>query len=362
MAVHEHASALQELGHEVHVLYSRWPDEQVVPRASYRVHFTHQFDCPRINLDIFSFAPALLRLMTRHRFDVIHSNSEVGFFASWIARAGRAVNVSTLHAARLPREAFVQSLRHDPRRAINHIDYHLLRATLERADHVIALGDHSRNVLLGAFGEAWLERSSIIAPGINAAWFSGERQPGDGFRLVTWGRLVPRKGIKDLLAAVARLAPEMPELTLTIFGEGEAAGQYRDFAAQLGLDGRVRFAGLASPTQIQAFALGCHLAVFPSHVESFLRSALEAAAMGLPVVAARVGSMAERLTDGERALLFQPGDVPALCAAIRALYRHPARGAEMGEAARLAAKGLRWPVNAARTVELYRALLDRVGN
>ena len=362
MAVHEHASALHELGHEVHVLYSHWQHEPITPRAHYHVHFTHQFNSPGINLDIFSFASALAQLMMQLRFDVIHSNAEEGFFAKWIARATGAVTVSTLHAARLPGVPFFQRWRSDQRGAINDIDYHLLRSTLHRANHIIALSDYSRNVLLDTFGEAWDGRISIISPGIDGSWFSGERHPGNGFRLVTWGRLVTGKGIEDLLAAIARLAPELPDLTLTIFGDGDSAEQYRNLALLLGLEGRVCFAGFASPAKIQAFALGCHVAVFPSHIENSPRSAVEAAALALPVVATRVGSMAERLIDGQEALLFSAGDVAGLCAAIRSLHQDPARATAMGKAARRAVNGLRWSANAACTIELYRLLLDDKGN
>lgn len=362
LAVHEHATALHEAGHEVHALYSHWRHEPVTPRARYAVHLTHQFDCPRVNLDFISFGLALARLARRFRFDVIHNNAEEGFFAGRVADAHGAVTVSTLHAARLPAEPFARRLRRDPSGALRDVDYHLLRATLGRAHHIIALGNHSRDTVLGALGEAWRQRVTIIPPGIQDSWFAGSHRAADGFRLVTWSRLVARKGIEDLLEAVARLAPEMPELTLTVFGEGDAAQQYRELAARLGVADRTRFAGFAPPEEIQAFALGCHAAVFPSHVENSPRSAVEAAALGLPVVATFAGSTAERLKDGESALLIRPGDIDALCEAIRVMMGDRGRAAGMGESARRAVSGLRWSTNAAHTVELYRSLLGRRGN
>lgn len=364
MSVHEQATALYELGHEVHVLYSRWKREATVPRASYQVHLTHQFDCGDINIDALSFLLSLKRLTQKHRFDVLHSNAEEGLFNKWIARSSGAVCVSTFHGSQLPHDSFVQRFLRTPLSFTNDLDYSLLRSTLQRADHVIALGEYGKRILLDALGESHRHKISVIPPGIDSSWFSGEYRgcpPGE-MRLVTWSRLVPRKGIEDIIAATTNLSSRLPDFIWTIFGNGEAASEYKEEAKRLGLLKHLRFVGKASASAIQAFALGCHAAIFPSHSEGFSRGPHEAAALGLPIIATRVGSIDERFKNGEGILMISPGDVDELCQAILTIWRYPAYAVAMGSVARQAVMGLTWSANGIRTLELYQSILSQHRN
>jgi glycosyltransferase involved in cell wall biosynthesis len=85
---------------------------------------------------------------------------------------------------------------------------------------------------------------------------------------------------------------------------------------------------------------------------------MAALAQGLPVIASRIGDFAEWLQHGREALLVEPGDAPALAAAIATLVRSPERLAAMRSAMRRSTAVPEWDEIAARTASLYESLRD----
>ncbi|MGH8874549.1 MAG: GNAT family N-acetyltransferase [Acidimicrobiia bacterium] len=146
------------------------------------------------------------------------------------------------------------------------------------------------------------------------------------------GRLVAEKGYPELFRAAALLddrfvvlviGPEDPEkpdaLPAELIRGAETAG--------------VRFLGMRD--DVDELYLAMDLFVLPSHREGFPRAAMEAAAMGLPIVATDIRGCREVVEHGENGLLVPVGDVPALAAAISRL------GEDRGLRATMAAAGYR---------------------
>jgi glycogen(starch) synthase len=143
------------------------------------------------------------------------------------------------------------------------------------------------------------------------------------WRLLSVGRLDPRKGIDTAIRALAELPPEA---TLTIAGDGEGAvlEQLRALAAGLGLDERVRFLGHQGPAGLAELYATADAVVFPVvGDEPWGLVPIEAMAHGVPVVATGRGGSAEYLRDGDNALLHPPADAPALAGALRRLANDP---------------------------------------
>ena len=132
------------------------------------------------------------------------------------------------------------------------------------------------------------------------------------------GRVEPRKGVLDLLRAAPALLQARPDARFVIVGDDElgASRDYRDEAHALAgaLGDRVLLTG-AVPDANRLMAWFDVLAV-PSLVEPFGTVAAEALAAGTPVVATRSGGMAEYVVDGRNGALVEPGDPPALAAAL----------------------------------------------
>jgi glycosyltransferase involved in cell wall biosynthesis len=133
------------------------------------------------------------------------------------------------------------------------------------------------------------------------------------------GRLSREKAQADLLRAFARLARESAgaRARLVLVGEGPERAALEELAAELGLGGRVVFAGQTS--DVAPFYAAADLFALPSHSEGSPYALLEAMAAGVPVVATRVGGVPEIVSDGESALVVAPRDEQALAGALSRL-------------------------------------------
>ncbi len=142
------------------------------------------------------------------------------------------------------------------------------------------------------------------------------RRVPDGTRRVLFvGNLMERKGVSDLLRALAD--PRLSDLPLeaTFAGGGDVEG-YRAMAERMGLADRVRFTGWASQDQVAQLLSQADAFVLPSYDEGLPLAILEALAAGVAVVCTPVGEIPHVLTDGQDACFVQPGDAPAIAAAL----------------------------------------------
>ncbi len=205
---------------------------------------------------------------------------------------------------------------------------------------VIAISEAVAGVLLDRGVEA--ERLVVIRDAVEVAAFDATRDCAavrqefgldpDDFVVAAAGQLIPRKGHRYLLQAVADLREDYPQLKLIIFGEGYLNNQLRAQAGSLGLGDVVQFAGFHD--DLDAF-LGCFdLFAHPALAEGLGVAALKASAAGLPVIGFDAGGMAEAVEHGKTGLLVAPEDTDALAAAIRRCIDEPEFGRQLGEAGR----------------------------
>ncbi|MGL6072313.1 glycosyltransferase family 4 protein, partial [Craterilacuibacter sp.] len=124
-----------------------------------------------------------------------------------------------------------------------------------------------------------------------------------------------RKGIFDLLPAFKQALAACPELFLQIGGNGEIEAAKRQ-AAELGIASQVEFAGWVDGARKEALLAGADIVVLPSYNEGMPISLMEAMGWALPVISTTVGGIPELVRDGEDGLLYEAGDIDALCQAI----------------------------------------------
>lgn len=133
--------------------------------------------------------------------------------------------------------------------------------------------------------------------------------------VLTLAQLMHRKGLDVLLRAAASLRDA--RLRFVIAGDGPEAEPLRRLTAELQLEAQVQFLGRRDDAGDLLAA--CDLFVLPSRAEGLGVAALEALGAGRPVVATRVGGLADLIVDGDCGLLVPPDDAPALAAAIARL-------------------------------------------
>jgi len=204
-------------------------------------------------------------------------------------------------------------------------------------DAVIAISEGVRTALIRVGVRA--ERIRVVPSGIDARALAAppaaraavRREWGlgdDEVAVVALGALEVRKGHAVLLAAAAGLASAAPRLRYVFCGEGRQAKALAGAAAAL--DGAVEMVGFRR--DVAACLAAADIVALPSLQEGLGVAALEAMAASRPVVASRVGGLAEAVVHEETGLLVPPGDPTALAAALARLARDPDLRARLGAA------------------------------
>jgi len=225
-------------------------------------------------------------------------------------------------------------------------------------------------VVSGAMGDILAERGvprerlMVMPNGVDRAAFHpgvdgiGQRHTlglADRFVVGFVGWVRPWHGVDRLLEAAARLRDTIPELTVLIVGGGPAIPALQRQALALGLAERVRFTGPVAQARVPGYLAAMDVAVQPDVTEYASPIKLfEYLAMGKAVVAPNRANIAEVVSHGREALLFEPGDADELAGRLRALWADPGRRRAMAEraAALVAERGFTWEANAARVAAL----------
>ena len=198
----------------------------------------------------------------------------------------------------------------------------------------------------------------VCAPGVDAALAAPGAVADQPPVVLTVATVTRAKGLDLLCDALARLPPALAWRWRVVGDLGTDPGfvaELRARVAAAGLGGRVELTGARPPAAVVDDYRRAALFVLPSRSENSPLTLREAHAAGLPVVASRVGGVAELVEHGADGLLVAPGDVPALAAALERLLG----GERAGFAARARARGRGlpdWPAAAAAFARTLHAL------
>jgi phosphatidyl-myo-inositol dimannoside synthase len=183
---------------------------------------------------------------------------------------------------------------------------------------------------------------------LGAAQFRRRRGLPDGRWLVTVARLVEYKGIDTGIRLVARLRNDYPDLHYAVIGRGAHEAALQALAAELGVTDRVHLLTDVTDAELPAaYSIGeIYLGLTretPLDVEGFGISLAEAAACGLPVIAARSGGIPDAVVDGETGVLVDQANLAAMESALRRLLDDNALAHRMAAAGRARVEGyLNW--------------------
>lgn len=154
--------------------------------------------------------------------------------------------------------------------------------------------------------------------------------------LVYFGRLSPEKGLLTLIEAAKILYQGNKHnncVTVKIIGDGPMREELREKVKSDGID-NVRFLGYMKGEDLYREIKNSMAAILPSEwYENNPMSVIEAFAMGIPVIGARIGGIPELIRDNETGLTFQPGNAEDLSEKIETLLADSSPLAEMGEKA-----------------------------
>lgn len=209
----------------------------------------------------------------------------------------------------------------------------------------------------------------LFRPSVDGDAVEQEEQEDTGGhrRIVSVGRLVPRKGVDVLVRALALLTgPEYSDVELHVVGGGESGGdaaddpeirRLRDLATGLGVADRVVLRGPVPRERIPALIRSAEFVACTPWYEPFGIVPLEAMACGRPVIAARVGGLADTVVDGVTGIHVPPRDPAATACAAQNLLDNPGLCRTLGRHGHTrVSERYTWRVVAAETERIYREL------
>jgi glycosyltransferase involved in cell wall biosynthesis len=186
----------------------------------------------------------------------------------------------------------------------------------------LVLGQVSRQFVIEQLGVP-AQRVEIISNGVPEPTET-RRQPsaGDVQRVLFVGNLSERKGVSDLLGALALPSFNRRQVEVQIAGGGDVTG-YQAQANAMGLSRWVHFSGWVGQPEVARLMAAADVLVLPSYDEGLPLVILEALANGVAVVCSPVGEISTVLTDEVNAIFVQAGNVHELSAGLQRVLRDP---------------------------------------
>ena len=301
-----------------------------------------------------TFAQSLAKLAAqlRHHPDVVH-----------IHFASGASNVRKIILARLALARGASVIMH-----AHGGGYQKHWARMSKAARAITLNTLMRVNRLVVLGEGWRaffeslgipkHRILVLPNPVVLPDVVPVRPSGGTVRFVYFGLITARKGVFDLMEAVAKLSAECrARVHFTLAGNGEVQ-QLRDLSARLGVQDVVEIREWVDPAERDRLLAEANAFVLPSHTEGLPMSLLEAMAWGLAPICTPVGSIPEYVVNGANGILVTPGAVGELTAAIERLVLHDDERVYMGRLARATVEPLCVKQYSNRMCAVYRSLVN----
>lgn len=298
----------------------------------------------------------LARLLRQERVDLLHAHQYTPFFYGMTARV----------LCRRPPVLFTEHGRwypDCPRRKRIFAN----RLLLEQRDRIVGVGQSVRQALIDNEGFP-SRRVQVIYNGVEIAPFIHARRERAVVRseldvrredvvIMQVARLDPLKDHATAVRALGRLVRQGVKAVLMLVGEGPEEPKIRELVRQQELEDHVRFLGLR--TNIPRLLSAADMFWLTSVSEGIPLTLIEAMAVGLPIVATRVGGVEEVIEDGKTGLLAPRGDDAALAERVFHLLSSPLLRQQMGELGRERARALFSDQQMhERYYHLYREMLD----
>ena len=179
-------------------------------------------------------------------------------------------------------------------------------------------------------------------------------------RVLTIGRLIPRKGFQFLIRALPQIIEKATHnFEIEVVGDGPYHGELLKLAENLGVASHIHFTGSVPYTELPQKYRDADVFILPSLAEGMPLVVLEAMGTGLPIVASRVQGIDELVVENANGALFDPGDVDGLAHALVKLINAGEGRVEMGKASVERVKPYDWKHIADAYLALYTDILAK---
>jgi glycosyltransferase involved in cell wall biosynthesis len=208
------------------------------------------------------------------------------------------------------------------------------------------------------------ERIEITWNGVDPHLFCLDtHNSADPNRLLYVGRLAPGKGLRDLVQALELVILQYPEVRISLAGDGPLRGEITSLIKRSGLEENMKLLGhVDSRERLCALYQRAWGLILSSRHESLPTVILEAMACGTPVIATRVGSVMDVISDGVSGILVPPRAPEQMAEAICRLLGDAALRARLGATARhTVEERFSWQAVGSNYLRCYQTLLNEAG-
>jgi len=320
---HYDYKVLLQLGYEVHIAanFRDGIDHFFAPPAV----TMHQIDFDRnpLSWKNFKALKQLIGLLSKHRFDLIHTQSPVGGVITRIAAIkARRTGTKVVYTAHGFHFFYGSSLS-------NWLFYYTIEKFLSLfTDRILTINNEDLEIAQRKFSPAIT--SYIPGVGVDLSRFSpaGELEKAnlrtqmgfslDSFLLICVGEFNPGKQQDVLISAMRYLIPSIPECHLILVGTGVLLEKLESLAQKMGVAGQVHFLGYRN--DIDLLLKASDVALSASVREGLPLSLMEAMATGLPLVVTNCRGNRDLVFDGQNGFVVNLGDAMAFAQAIEKLF------------------------------------------
>ncbi|RCV64577.1 Glycosyltransferase involved in cell wall bisynthesis [Methanophagales archaeon] len=289
------------------------------------------------------------------RYDVYHGHIYLsGLIANYLARKNRAIAVNTIHGSYYP----VWDMITNPFRAkFYKTAERFLAPALARQSHLqIHTGGYFAKQVL-AWG-APEDKVKVIHNGVNLEQFHPGVEPLAHDHsipiLLTVRRLVKKNGLEYLIRAMKYVLME-EQCQLMVIGDGMERRRLELLSAHLGISAHVEFTGSVPHNILPRYLSLADIAVLPSLIEASSLFALEAMAMGKPIIATSVGGLPEILGEG---CLVSPMEERELADKIIQILQNKKEREKLARQGQAIAEEHTWEIVARQTAAEYERIVN----
>ncbi|KGJ66766.1 glycosyltransferase family 4 protein [Bradyrhizobium diazoefficiens] len=197
-----------------------------------------------------------------------------------------------------------------------------------RSQKIIVLGNYWKQVVSDRVPDC-SAKIVIVPNATRTADFKDQDIMKQAANILFLGRLGPRKGVPELVRALARLGAKSG-WRATLAGDG-AVSDTRAAVERAGLGDRISVPGWVGAAQVEALLCAANIVVLPSFSENLPMSVIEALAHGVAVVCTPVGALPDLIEHERTGLIVEPGDVEGLASALGRLIDDPELRQRLGE-------------------------------
>lgn len=266
----------------------------------------------------------LKRLIAKESPDIVSVHTPVPFLADMagFAKGTLPMLLKYHHAGSMQKGSLPMDL------VLRLYEATLFKLLARKAHTVISASEYTRTHFLKQFGN-----TITITTGVDVSRF-GPKHDNTGNSVLfvaSLNKAEQYKGLEYLLRAVKKLIQSIPDIHVTVVGDGDNRMYYEDMSRSLGLDSHISFRGRLYAHDLVEVYRSSSVLVHPSFMESCPNVLLEAMACQLPVIGTNSTGTKDLIIDGKNGFLFPPKDVSALAQAIQHILTDTELSLQMGQ-------------------------------